>query len=69
MQEIIKFKNVDFSYTENSNTLNDICLSINRGKIVAIMGGSGCGKTTLLKLISGQLKATNGAVNVLQNVP
>ena len=67
MQEIIKFKNVDFSYTEDSSTLSDICLSINKGKIVAIMGGSGCGKTTLLKLISGQLKATSGTVNVLQN--
>src|SRR5690606_6506470 len=35
-----------------------------RGQVVAIMGGSGCGKTTLLRLIGGQLKASSGVVEV-----
>jgi len=35
-----------------------------RGKVVAIMGGSGCGKTTLLRLIGGQLKPQTGVVRV-----
>jgi phospholipid/cholesterol/gamma-HCH transport system ATP-binding protein len=39
-------------------------LEIPRGKVVAIMGGSGCGKTTLLRLIGGQLKPSRGEVLV-----
>ncbi|MBV5346317.1 MAG: ABC transporter ATP-binding protein [Rhodoferax sp.] len=39
-------------------------MSIPRGRVVAIMGGSGCGKTTLLRLIGGQLKANSGEVLV-----
>ena len=35
-----------------------------KGRVVAIMGGSGCGKTTLLRLIGGQLKPSSGAVRV-----
>ena len=35
-----------------------------RGKVVAIMGGSGCGKTTLLRLIGGQLKPSSGTIRI-----
>lgn len=41
---------------------NNISLAIERGKITAIMGPSGTGKTTLLKLISGQLSPNQGAI-------
>ena len=44
--------------------LAGINMNIPRGKVVAIMGGSGCGKTTLLRLIGGQLRPTRGAVRV-----
>ncbi|MBP9712340.1 MAG: ATP-binding cassette domain-containing protein, partial [Sterolibacterium sp.] len=37
-------------------------MTIPRGKVVAIMGSSGCGKTTTLRLIGGQLKPTQGEV-------
>lgn len=42
--------------------LNDISLELKRGKITCVLGGSGCGKTTLLKIISGLEKATKGEV-------
>lgn len=44
---------------------NHINLTIQQGEIVAIMGPSGTGKTTLLKLISGQLKPLSGQIRVL----
>ncbi len=52
-----------FAYAERE-ILRGIDLQVPRGKVVAIMGGSGCGKTTLLRLIGGQLKATQGSVVV-----
>ncbi|MBK9115705.1 MAG: ABC transporter ATP-binding protein [Betaproteobacteria bacterium] len=39
-------------------------MTIPRGRVVAIMGGSGCGKTTILRLIGGQLRQQAGAVRV-----
>ena len=41
-----------------------VSLDIPEGKITAIMGPSGTGKTTLLRLIGGQLKPSSGSVNV-----
>lgn len=50
--------------------LKGITLSIPRGTVTAIMGGSGCGKTTLLNLIGGRLKPNSGKVIVDgQSVP
>jgi len=43
---------------------DDITINIRRGKITAIMGPSGTGKTTLLKLIGGQLRPQTGTINV-----
>jgi phospholipid/cholesterol/gamma-HCH transport system ATP-binding protein len=42
----------------------DLSLSIPRGRVTAIMGPSGTGKTTLLRLITGQLRAASGSVQV-----
>ncbi len=58
---LIRLENVTFS-RGTRKIYNNISLNIPRGKITAIMGPSGTGKTTLLNLIGGQLKPDSGAV-------
>ena len=59
-----------FGYDRTRQVLSGITMSIPRGQVVAIMGGSGCGKTTILRLIGGQLRPTVGRVVVAgQSVP
>ena len=60
---MVSLEGVSFRYGDRK-LLQDINLHIPRGKVVAIMGGSGCGKTTILRLIGGQLKPTSGKVLV-----
>jgi phospholipid/cholesterol/gamma-HCH transport system ATP-binding protein len=58
---IIEIKNLTFK-REDRVIYDDISLSIPRGKVTAIMGPSGIGKTTLLRLIGGQLKPQSGDI-------
>ncbi len=60
---LVELRDVRFAYGERE-ILRGIDLRIHRGQLVAIMGGSGCGKTTLLRLIGGQLVASSGEVTV-----
>ena len=60
---LVKINDLSFAYDERP-LLKGISMAIPRGRVVAIMGGSGCGKTTLLRLIGGQLKPSSGEVLV-----
>jgi len=60
---LVKIRDLSFSYGDRS-ILSGINMEIPRGKVVAIMGSSGCGKTTTLRLIGGQLRPTRGMVEV-----
>lgn len=60
---LVCLRDVRFAYGERE-VLRGIDLEVHRGQVVAIMGGSGCGKTTLLRLIGGQIRATGGGVDV-----
>ena len=53
---------MSFGYDPSRLILRDISLSFPRGKVTAILGGSGCGKTTLMRLIGGVYPATGGRV-------
>ena len=53
---------MSFGYDASRLILNDVSLRFPRGKVTAILGGSGCGKTTLLRLIGGSNSATQGEV-------
>ncbi len=64
---LVSITDLSFGYESNGESrmvLNGINMTIPHGKVVAIMGGSGCGKTTLLRLIGGQLRPHRGAVRV-----
>jgi phospholipid/cholesterol/gamma-HCH transport system ATP-binding protein len=60
---VVEIKGISFSYGDRL-IVDNLSLTIPRGKIVAIMGGSGCGKTTLLNLIGGRIKPDAGSLHV-----
>lgn len=60
---VIAFERVSKSYGDNL-VLDDLTLSVERSEFVTVIGRSGCGKTTVLKLINGLLKADRGRVLV-----
>jgi phospholipid/cholesterol/gamma-HCH transport system ATP-binding protein len=64
---LVKISNLNFTYDKRP-VLSGINMEIPRGKVVAIMGQSGCGKTTTLRLIGGQLKPTQGEVRIAGQV-
>ena len=60
----IEIKDCYFSHQDQSPILNNLNLKINQGKTVALVGATGCGKTTLLHLISGLISPTSGDIAV-----
>ncbi len=62
-KNLVSIENLSFDYGKES-LHKDINMKFARGKVSAIMGGSGCGKTTILKLIGGQLVPKSGKVVV-----
>ncbi|MDN3653522.1 phospholipid ABC transporter ATP-binding protein MlaF [Thalassotalea ponticola] len=61
MENLVEIKNLSF-YRGERCIYDDISLTIPKGKVTAIMGPSGIGKTTLLRLIGGQLKPQRGQI-------
>ena len=59
---LIEIDHVTFGYDSSRPILKDVTLRFPRGKVTAILGGSGCGKTTLLRLIGGVHAADKGRV-------
>ena len=59
---LIELDHVTFGYDASRTILNDVSLRFQRGKVTAILGGSGCGKTTLLRLIGGVHPVNQGTV-------
>jgi len=62
-QALVEIRDVNFAY-DSRPILNGINMTFPKGKVIAIMGGSGCGKTTLFRLIGGALKPTRGGVKI-----
>lgn len=66
-ENLVEINDLNFSYG-NRAILKGINMTMHRGKVIAIMGGSGCGKTTLLRLIGGAVTPSSGYVKVAGQV-
>ena len=65
LRGLVEFRDVDFSYgTGDENALNDITLTVQPGETVALVGQTGAGKSTLVKLIARFYDVTGGTVLV-----
>ncbi len=60
----IEIKNIDFSYTEDKPLIRNFSVSVPHGKRVAIVGPTGCGKTTLIGLLMRFYDVNNGSISV-----
>src|SRR6195952_4260411 len=60
--KLSEIDHVTFGYDASRTILNDVSLTFGRGQVTAILGGSGCGKTTLLRLIGGVYPVNSGSI-------
>ena len=60
---LVEIRDLHFSYGKRS-ILSGLQMDFPRGKVIAVMGGSGSGKTTVLRLIGGQIRPQKGQVKV-----
>ncbi len=70
MDVILTVKDVDATYTGDEKVLEEIDLTVRRGRTVALVGESGSGKSTLARVITGLLPAIKGSISFLgQDLP
>ena len=72
MESILSCTGVSVSYTQNNSNVpvvSDVSFSVARGEIVSVIGRSGVGKTTLLRLAAGSLNPNEGLVTVCGTAP
>ena len=61
--ELLAINNLKKTY-KNLEVLKNISFSVNKGEFISILGASGCGKTTLLRLIAGLEKCDSGSIEI-----
>ena len=66
MNKIIEFDKVYFGYT-SEYLLKNISFSVNEGDFVSIIGSNGAGKSTILKLILGELNQNKGEIQIFED--
>lgn len=65
LPDAVHVEGITFAYPgATSSALDDVHVRVARGAIVAVVGATGCGKSTLMRVISGNLAPTSGSVNV-----
>ncbi|WP_162043507.1 MULTISPECIES: ABC transporter ATP-binding protein [unclassified Undibacterium] len=63
MPNLVEIRDIQFGYGDRT-ILSELRMDFPRGKLIAVMGGSGSGKTTILRLIGGQIRAQRGSIKV-----
>jgi len=63
MGAVIEFKHVSKSY-DDKKIINDFNLTVEKGEFVTVIGSSGCGKTTALKMVNGLVQPNGGVIYV-----
>src|SRR3982750_4341944 len=61
---MLRLEHPSKTYADGTRALADVTLGVDEAEIVALVGGSGCGKTTLLRLIAGLDRASAGAISL-----
>lgn len=61
---MLEIKNLNYGYDEQSTVINGLSVSIESGKLYAIVGSNGSGKSTLCKVIAGVLKKSSGEITL-----
>jgi len=64
VQGDVNIKNVDFSYTPDRELIKDLCLDVKKGQQIAIVGPTGCGKTTIINLLMRFYDTNSGSISV-----
>ena len=62
--DLIKIKNVEKTYKTGVTAIYDLNLNIAKGEFVFIIGSTGCGKSTLIKMLYREEKPTSGIINI-----
>ena len=66
-KEPVRFSHVSFGYNEENQVLSDISFEVKQGEHLAIVGASGSGKSTIMKLLAGFYERDDGSIQIFGN--
>lgn len=64
IEGIVEFKHVEFSYDKDTTLIKDLNINIKKGMKVAIVGPTGCGKSTIINLLLGFYQVDKGIIEI-----